>query len=202
MSLFNMEAHKAFVLYLVFTFVCVGLAGIALGGAPPSHTEIDQYLIVGMTKSANGDAVNVQNTELGANRKVLSNGSAAPNSWAQAGPNTYDVFATRWGHPGPDSSTPPSPAAPIFEGIDWSGNVALTSLTGQFSMSDMDVYADLGVRANGLPAHQSVSNTNLVFRSTIVACGNDARCRRFFVRSLVVAWRVGGVENTYSRFDV
>jgi hypothetical protein len=97
---------------------------------------------------------------LGADRAVLSNGSAAPNSWAQAGPNTYDVFAARWGHPGPPSSSPPSPAAPIFQGIDWSGNVAVTSSTGKFSMSDMDVYADIGVHCGATPCNQSVSNTN------------------------------------------
>ena len=122
--------------------------------------------------TSDGDAVDVQNTELGADRQVLSDGSSVPNSQGEAGPNTFDVFAERWGHPGPDSSTPPSPAAPIFEGIDWSGNVAITDDNGEFSMSNIDLYADIGVQCNGTPCDQSVSNTLWFEDQQLTATGN------------------------------
>lgn len=129
----------------------------------PSATEINKYLIVGMKKSGNGDAVNVQNTELGADRQFLSDGSSVPNSQGQGGPNTKDVFQERWGLGGGSATSPPPPAAAVFQGIDWTGNVAVTSDTGKFSMSDIDLFADLGVHcanSNVSACKQSVSNTN------------------------------------------
>ena len=123
-----------------------------------STTEIDNYLNIGMRSSDIGDAVNVQNTELGADRKFLSDGSSAPNSQAQGGPNTRDVFfqgGDRWA----SDSVPPSPAALVFEGIDYSGNTAITADDGEFSFSDVDFYADLGVQCANTPCDQSVSNS-------------------------------------------
>jgi hypothetical protein len=50
----------------------------------------------------------------------------------------------------------------VFEGIDWTGNVAVTSSTGRFSMSDTSVYAGLGVRCANSVANcrQTVSNSS------------------------------------------
>ncbi len=130
---------------------------------PPVSTELDKYLIIGNQSQENGDAVDIQNTEIGADREFLSDGSSSPNSQAQGGPNTRDVFepGVRW--PALSSpQNPPSPAANVFEGIDWSGNVAVTAPDGQFSMSDVDVYADIGVDCavgSAAACTQSVSNT-------------------------------------------
>ncbi|MEM9352098.1 MAG: hypothetical protein AAGA92_03715 [Planctomycetota bacterium] len=152
---------------------CVALLPVAASGMPlatfPDQTELNKYLIVGMT--SDGDAVDVQNTELGADRQVLSDGSSVPNSQSEAGPNTFDVFAERWGD-GTETSVPPSPAAPIFEGIDWSGNVAITDDDGEFSMSNIDLYADIGVQCNGTPCDQSVSNTLWFEDQQLTATGN------------------------------
>ena len=142
------------------------LAFFSLGSTSPafaldlgfSTTQIDQYLNIGMRSSSIGDAVNVQNTELGADRKLLSDGSSAPNSQAEGGPNTRDVFfqnGDRW----TSDSAPPSPAAPVFEGIDWSGNTAITADDGEFSFSNIDLYANLGVQCASVPCDQSVSNS-------------------------------------------
>jgi hypothetical protein len=116
----------------------------ALPAGAPSTDELQDYLIVGNVQSSEGTAVDIQNTEIGADREFLSDGNSAPNTSGEGGPNTQDVFfqnGDRW----PSDSAPPAPAAGVFEGIDWSGNVALTSPTGVFNMSDVDVYADIGI---------------------------------------------------------
>ena len=128
----------------------------------PSTDEIEKYLIVGNEVRDAGIAVDVSNTELGADRQVLSDGSSVPNSQGTASPNTLSVFyqgGDRWKTPGnPDSAL----AADIFEGIDWTGNVAVTSSEGQFNMSNVDLYADIGVQCADTVSDciSSVSNTN------------------------------------------
>jgi len=147
---------------------CGGLVAVTPGAqafslTPPSSSEIEKYLLVGMKDSANGDAVNIQNSEIGADRQLLSDGSTVLNSQGHGGPNTRDVFEERWSASGGSATTTPTGAASIFEGTDWSGNVAITSDQGQFSLSNMDVFADIGVQCartlvNG--CKQSVSNSN------------------------------------------
>ncbi|MBV7328936.1 hypothetical protein KFU94_11865 [Chloroflexi bacterium TSY] len=155
------------------------LAAILLGGivislpafaaSPPSATEIGKYLVVAM-REGGSDAFRISSSnELGADRSFLSG----------TDPNTYSVFAERWHLAGantnfnnqppteePDSfqqsqqhETPPG-AAPVFQGIDWSGNVALTSNSGTFEMQDIQVFADLGVQAANNNPVQSVSNSD------------------------------------------
>ena len=145
------------------TFGVFGLSFMVVPSAQAAGlfptTETEKYLNIGMTSSEiGGDAVNVQNTELGADRKFLSDGNSAPNSQAEGGPNTRDVFyqdGDRW----TSDSAPPSPAAPVFEGIDWSGNTAITASDGEFSLSNIDLYADLGVQCDSTPCDQSVDNS-------------------------------------------
>ena len=132
------------------SLLALSAAGQANAELFPDSEEIRKYLIVGMKSQTNGDAVNVNSSnELGANQEFLSSSD----------PNTHDVFAARWAAGGGSANATPPPAAPVFEGIDWSGNVAVTSGTGRFSMSDIDVYADLGVHCATAPCDQSVSNT-------------------------------------------
>ncbi len=153
------------------------------GSGAPSIAEIDPYLIIGFKSSAEGDAVNVNSsTELGADREVLSDGVADSSPLdtsvaGAAGPNTRGVFepGIRWPVES-DPQAPPEPAGALFEGIDWSGNVAVTSDTGRFSMSDIDVFADRGVEcAVGTTADctQSVQNT-YYFADGVVSDGTAA----------------------------
>ena len=150
---------KAVSLALMAMMPSMADAGIIQGA--PTTVELSKYLMIGTGSSTNGDAVNIQNTEIGADRAFLSDGSAAPNSQSQAGPNLRDVFyqnGDRWTS---DTDTPVG-AADVFVGIDWSGNVAITAEDGKFSMSDVDVYADIGIdcAAASIDAcKQSVSNT-------------------------------------------
>ncbi|MEO1132939.1 MAG: PEP-CTERM sorting domain-containing protein [Cyanobacteria bacterium J06639_1] len=127
----------------------VGAALVAIGTASPavaqqyvppslSHTEIGQYLNIGTGNDQTGDALNVQKIELGADSRFVSD----PD------PNLRDVFDAsgkrRWNsvtnRTYDNRGLPPS--APVFEGIDYSGQSAITSNTGGFTYSNTSVYAD------------------------------------------------------------
>lgn len=170
--------HSLRILPVAGLFLLVAPGLVSAGMLPSSTALVDQYLITGMRKSGIGDAVNIQNTEIGADRSFLSNGSAGPNTTGEGGPNTFDVFAERWGlsqnpQTGDTSNVPPG-AASVFEGVDWSGNVAITSQTGQFSMSNVDVFADIGINVNRTPvsgSKQSVSNTYFFPDQDLVSSG-------------------------------
>ena len=138
----------------------------------PSINEIEKYLIVGFKDSAHGDAVNLQNGEFGADREVLSTGDHDSPTGASF-PNIRSVFDQRWKPDGseaylvhPIGGTKIAPD----EGIDWSGNIALTDGNGELSVSDTDIFADLGnydpalaeigiVTASANPV-QSISNAD------------------------------------------
>lgn len=112
----------------------------------PSTDEIEKYLIVGFKRSADGDAVNLQNGEFGADREVLSQGGTSPTG--ASFPTINSVFDQRWAPKGSEAYlVHPITGAQIapFQGIDYSGNIALTSNTGRISVSDTDIFADLGV---------------------------------------------------------
>lgn len=126
--------------------LAIGLAGTAPAAALPLTAEIEKYLLVGMRSSAIGDAVNVNSSnELGANQEFLS----------PADPNTLSVFfqgGDRWR----TTTSPTAPpdtvlAGPVFTGIDFKGNTAVTSSTGKFNFQDINVYAGLGVHCASTP---------------------------------------------------
>ena len=135
--------------FLAVLFVCglgQGVFAVPTRAQAPSVTEISKYLIVGFKKSSEGDAVNLQNGEFGADREVLSSGGSS--STGASFPNLQSVFDQRWSPNGnerylvhPISGNQIAPA----EDYDWSGNIALTSSSGRMSASDTDLYADLGV---------------------------------------------------------
>ncbi len=135
---------------LALTVLLVGSA-VASAGTPAS-TEINKYLIVGM-RNTGDDAVNVSKIELGANSIFLSNTGGLDIV------GTFFNGGLRW----PSQTAPPSPAAPVMTvPPDDSGNIAVTSTTGFFSLSDIDLHASIGVHcANATPANcdQSVSGT-------------------------------------------
>lgn len=111
-----------------------------------STNEIQKYLVVGLKRQADGDAVNLQNGEFGADREVLSQGGTSPTG--ASFPTINSVFDQRWTPQNNEAFlTHPISGNPIapFEGIDYSGNIAITSPTGRLSVSDTDVFADLGV---------------------------------------------------------
>jgi uncharacterized membrane protein len=49
--------------------------------------------------------------------------------------------------------------ARTVRGVDWSGNVAVTSATGRFSLSDINIFADIGVASTATNAAANISNS-------------------------------------------
>ena len=101
-------------------------------GVPFSVDEISQYLFIGTGDDDSGDSINLQKTEFGANQMFLSSSD----------PNLADVFDGRWSSVTNSTIGNIPRAAPVFEGIDFSGNMAITSNSGRFTMSDSEVYAN------------------------------------------------------------
>lgn len=121
----------------------------------PSTSNMENFLIVGMTcQSTGGDAVNLQNGEYGADQDVLSTdqcdrGTSLTDS---SFPTMDSVYDQRWQCSG---GCNPAPTCCVnysyggddclgpTAGVDWSGNIAVTSNSGQISVSNTDIYGDL-----------------------------------------------------------
>lgn len=124
---------------------------------PFSTTESSQYLLIGMGPKNNfggqpgiGDAVDVDNFELGANKAPV--------------PSTSD-FLNSGGGPGLLGNVPDIPlnAMPVFSGIGGKGNIAITSPDGAFSLSNVGLYADLGIRMQATSATSSNASASNSF---------------------------------------
>jgi hypothetical protein len=161
-----MSSRRGFVslvaaLVLLLTAVSVTSA---VPAAPPT-TEIEKYLVIAMADDADTRPFQMSCTELGADRIVLSTTSSP--TWTQLDgclPNLVSTFGTgRW-----NTATDPDSvdgAATLFQGIDWSGTVALTSDNSVFDASNSLVFSSLGIqsgRPSGTPIG-SVSNTDHYF---------------------------------------
>lgn len=158
----------------------------------PSIEEIRDWLIIGMRPGAAGQAVTIGSSqEIGANRQTLSGGnpgdpfvspitpSITPPYLAPSSPNLRSVFF-------PDPSAPTNPARNrwlwdpgiqahflpdsnfLFRGVDWSGNVAVTSATGRFSLSNINVFADIGIASTATNAAVNISNSNYFPENSLV----------------------------------
>src|SRR5688572_30760055 len=138
-------------------------AGAAPLGAPPSSTEIRRYLVISMgDDSDNGDAFLMSNTEIGADREVLSTPSDPGFPTNGSFPNLLDVFDdrstggndNRWNISTDPDTVSVSGVGVVSpgEGVDWSGEVALTASTangglgGKFNASNSLVFADTGIQ--------------------------------------------------------
>jgi hypothetical protein len=158
----------------------------------PCINLFDDYMIIGMRPRSNGEAVTIGSSqEIGANRQTLSGdayGSGryispvtpnitpaypAPNS-----PDLRDVF-----FPNPSAPTNPAQnrwlwhaatqshylpgAARLFRGVDWSGNVAVTSPSGSFSLQDINIFGSFGVRSRSTTAPVNISNSNYFAQNSL-----------------------------------
>src|SRR5688572_14656197 len=107
--------------------------------AQPSATEIEKYLVIAMASDSDLRPLQTSCTELGADRIVLSTTSSP--TWTPLNgclPNLANVFGNpsspRWNiATDPDSV---NGAAALFQGIDCSGNIALTSTNSMFDASN------------------------------------------------------------------
>ena len=129
--------RRALSLSIALSAVLLGVCHTASGNQilPPFEAgEITQYLFIGTGDDSSGDAINLQKTEFGADQIFVSD----PD------PNLVSVFVdtNRWSSATNRTTGSVPASAPVFEGIDYSGNMAITSSTGGFTMSDSDVYAN------------------------------------------------------------
>lgn len=183
----------ALFLFSGVAFVSVGMQGVQAAIIPGSEL-LGDYLVIATgdgTDSSKFEAFNMSNTEIGADQEVLS--KADSGHPARVGslplgsvPSLRDVFGgtagamasfggnrwddTDWAGDG-NGQTAGVPdrlqgARPLFEGIDYSGNVAITGPNAKFGSSNSDVNATMGIRCNAASAidcFPSPSSTNTHF---------------------------------------
>ena len=171
-------------------FVSVGIQGVQAAVIPGSDL-LNDYLAIATGTGTRGnmfEAFSMSNTELGADQEVLSKaGSGHPQRLGSlpAGgvPSLFDVFAgnaganatlggNRWNdidHAGGNGQTAGEVdrlpgARPLFEGIDHSGNVAITGFRAKFATSNSDVNATTGIQCRDTTATcTTLSSSNSYF---------------------------------------
>jgi len=143
------------------------------------HTsETQKYLVI-----ATGDgsseffSFDMSNVEIGANQEVLSAGTLLSNArvgqsestdakgYSGTGLNTRDVFnSSRWQHSNPRTEVDTlANARPLYQGVDYSGNVALTGDNAKFKSSNADINGQVDDTNNsivtvGIKCESSVSH--------------------------------------------
>lgn len=142
---------------LVLGLFTVAAAPVNAGMIPFATSEHSQYLLIGMGpvnssggQPGIGQAVNMNNFELGANKAP----SPAPSNFLNSG-----------GGPSLRGNVPNIPlhAKPVASGVSYDGNVAITHPGGVFNLQDVGVYADLGVRTAGSLPGSNAGTQNSFF---------------------------------------
>jgi hypothetical protein len=136
-----------------------------------------EYLVIATGEGSTGNefaSFHMSNVEIGADQEIVSNSSVGvPSQRVGSYNGSLDLTGTfvptnganaskggnRWNdvdpdHPGDTVGIPDTlpGARPIFEGIDFSGNVALTGSLAKFESSNSDVNADVGIQCNRTPS--------------------------------------------------
>jgi len=123
---------------------------------------MDNFLVVGLAKSARGEAIHLSNGEFGADLDVLSTDQCGRGTsmTGSSFPSLDGVFEGRWIEESGGCSQYPGPG-PLWcveysfngksdcirpnVGVDWSGNMAMTSHQGRMSAYKTDIYGDLSL---------------------------------------------------------
>lgn len=178
-------------------FLGASLISFQSHAVPFTTTEISKYLVIATGDGTNGDnfeSFNMSNVEIGADQEVVSSGQNSPQQVFQSFTSKPDLTGdyvpndganaapsgNRWDDNDPDApndtvgvpdTLPGGPtlpgARPLFEGRDFSGNVALTGEFAEFGTSNSDVHADsnIGIQCNRASVSDciNVSSTNSFF---------------------------------------
>lgn len=133
---------------LTAMFVVVGALAVeapAGGSFPFLTTQSGDYLLIGMgpvnssgQQPGIGQAVNVNNFELGANKAPVPSTSGFLNGGSSGGPGLLGNVPNI-----------PLNARPVGSGVFGDGNIAITHPNGVYNLQDVGVYADLGIRTAG-----------------------------------------------------
>jgi PEP-CTERM motif len=179
--------------------VSIGMPG-AQAAVIPGSELLATYLVIATGDGTNGskfDSFSMSNVEIGADQELVSSSSVgAPSQRVGSftgGLSNDGIFVEnngefasfgrqRWDDldPDHDGDTVGVPdrlpgARPIFEGIDYSGNVAILGTNAKFESSNADVNANLGVRCNGPVAGclPNPSSTNSYFSDSLDVTEDD-----------------------------
>lgn len=132
---------------------CLSVATATAGAAsiPFATAENNQYLLIGMGPANNfggqpgvGQAVNVNNFELGANKAPVPSTSGFLSGGSSGGPGLLGNVPNI-----------PLNARTVFSGVGYDGNIAITSPDGVYNLQDVGVYGTFGIRTA-----QSVNNAD------------------------------------------
>lgn len=137
-------------------------------GLQPSTAEINNWIVVTLGDDANiGRSLLGSNMELGADRVVISTPTDSGGCPANGGyPNLQSIFSSgspsRWNTATtPDSVTG---AAEVFEGTDFSGDVALTSDNGGADVTNSVIFGASGI--NGVLTNPLIGTSGSLFEDT------------------------------------
>jgi hypothetical protein len=140
--------------------VSCGAAGTVLAGPLPFNlSESRPYLLIGMGPVNNaggqpgvGQAVNVNNFELGANKAPVPSTSGFLDGGSSGGPGLL-------------GNVPHIPlnARPVGTGVGGDGNIAITHVGGVYNLQDVGIYADLGIRTAGALPGSDAGTQNSFF---------------------------------------
>lgn len=132
------------------------IAPVSAGPLPFSTTESQAYLLIGMGPVNNaggqpgiGQAVNMNNFELGANKAPVPSTSGFLDGGSSGGPGLLGNVPNI-----------PLNAQVVGSGIGGLGNVAITHRGGVYNLQDVGVYADLGIRTAAAAAFADAGTQN------------------------------------------
>lgn len=121
---------------------------------PFDTTELTEYLLVGMADGGVGDAIDADNVELGSHKAPAPIFSSFADDSA-FGPSLLGNV--------PDI---PLMALPVFGGIDHSGEIAVTSPSGDYTFSNAGIYAQTGVQSADSIGGANDGDSNTFFYDT------------------------------------
>jgi hypothetical protein len=140
------------------TSIMAGLFALAVGVSasfadvlPFSLTESQDYLIIATNRVEGNTDVATSNFELGANKAPVPATDNFLDGGGSGGPTLEGAVP----------ALPVSGIAPVPQGPDYSGNIAITDPDGELSLSNVGVYADptVGIRMAGGSSLNHASNS-------------------------------------------
>ena len=171
-----MRIRSFFILHVALCALCAFCFSPADATPLTSLMQVQNYLVIGTGQGSGGNefaSFQMSNVEIGADQELVSNSSVgAPSQRVGSFPGGLDLTGTwvpndganaapsgnRFNDVDPDhgADTVGMPdllpgARPVFEGIDFTGNVALTGSLAKFESSNADVNADIGIQCNRTP---------------------------------------------------
>ena len=146
-----------FVRPVICAFLGVAVSSVWASPFEFATTESGQYLLIATQRvgpltndAANGEQIDTNNFELGANKAPVP----ANTSFLDSG-----------GGPTLEGAVPdlPGNAAPVFSGIGGHGNIAITDSQGDINLQDVGVYADPNIGIRLAAPNDSYNKTNNSF---------------------------------------